>query len=213
MCDPGTLGLMAASAGLSAGGAAIQRSEADANANSIASARNGVLQQYLDRQRKLGEEGRGYFDTRMQDYAPGKQAEALDKAQADRTEGILKNVSAPNVDAVPLTGSTPQVVKSEIAKRMLATFQQATDRAKAAGKLSGYGDSWLGNNLGVADTARRVGTVNNFSQNEAALLPNEQQFAEVAARKQPSIWGPILSAGGNLVASAAGRGANPFGTA
>lgn len=202
---------MAASAALSAGGAAITRSEQDANANSIASARNGVLQQYLDRQRKLGQEGRGYFDKRMEDYAPGKQGEALDKAQTERTDSILKDVSAPNTDAIPLTGSTPQVVKGEIAKRMLTTFQQATDRAKAAGKVGGYGDTWLGNNFGVADTARRVGTVNNFSQNEAALLPNEQQFAEIAARKQPSMWGPILSAGGNMLAAGAGRGWNPFG--
>lgn len=203
--------MMAASAALSAGGAAISSSEARSNANSRANARNSVLAQSLDRQAQWGKEARGYFDSRMGDYEKPAQEASLTKAQDNRTADITKNMTTPTTGDIPLSGSTPEVVKSEIAKRMLTTFQQATDRAKAAGKVGGYGDTWLGNNMGVTDTARRVGTVNNFSANDAALLPARQDLAEIGATKAPSIWGPLLSAGGQVVAAGAGRGWNPFG--
>lgn len=202
--------MLAASAALAAGGAAVTSHENRKNAEGIAAARSRVLKDSIGRQRKYGEEARGYFDKRMEDYAPDAQPQTLDKAQTERTDSILKNVSSPaTAGDIPLSGSTPQVVKGEIAKRMLTTFQQATDRAKAAGKVGGYGDNWLGNNFGVADTARRIGMVNNFSTNDAALLPAEQDFAQISATRQPSIWGPILSAGGNVMAGAAGRRAAP----
>lgn len=203
--------MMAASAALSTGGAMISSNEAQANQERVANARNSVLSQTLDRQAQWGKEARGLFDTRMNDYQPATQGESLTKAQDARTADITKNVTAPTASDIPLSGSTPEVVKSEISKRMLATFQQAQDRAKAAGKVGGYGDNWLGNNMGVTDTARRVGTINNFSGNDAALLPARQEFAEVGARQPASIWGPILSAGGNIAAAGAGRGWNPFG--
>lgn len=213
MCDPATLGMMAASAALSAGGAAISNSEKNANQRRQIDARNGVLQQSLDRQAKWGDEARGLFDTRLKDYGTETQDEKLTTAQDNRTADITKNMTTPTASDIPLSGSTPQVVKGEIAKRMLKTFQQATDRAKAAGKVGGYGDNWMGNNQGVADTARQVGTINNFSQTDASLLGSRQELAAASAPQSNSIWGPLLSAGGNIAAAGAGRGWKPFGGA
>lgn len=203
--------MMVASTAMSAGGAAMSNSEARKNAEARAAARNRVLQQSLDRQAKWGEEARGLFDTRLKDYTPETQGEKLATAQEGRTTDITKNMSTPTTSDIPLSGSAPQVVKGEIAKRMLASFQQATDRAKAAGKVGGYSDNWLGNNTGVADTARQVGTINNFSQMDNALLGSRQELAEASAPQSNSIWGPLLSGGGSLVAAGAGRGWNPFG--
>lgn len=213
MCDPATLGMMAASAALSAGGAAVSSHEANKNAEREAGARNSVLAASLKRQRGYGDEARTYFDNRMKDYEKPAQAASLEKAQTDRTTGITGNISTPSANDIPLSGSAPAVVKGEIAKRMLTAFNDATSRAKALGKVGGYGDNWLGNNTGVADTARRVGTINNFSQNDAALLPAEQDLAQIGARRTPSIWGPVLSAGGNILAAGAGSGWSPFGAA
>lgn len=212
MClDPGTLGMMALSTGLSAAGGAIQQNEMRQNAQARANARNSVLAQSLERQRKYEQEARGLFDQRMKDYEKPAQDQTLVQSQADRTGDITKNITAPTADAIPLSGSAPEVVKGEVAKRMLKAFEDSTARAKAMGKVGGYGDNWLGNNMGVADTARRVGTVNNFSRNDAALLPAEQDLAEAGVGGGSSMWGQILGAGGNILAAGAGRGWSPFG--
>lgn len=212
MCEPATLGMMAASAALSAGGNMISQNEAQNNANAVAGARNSVLAASLARQKKFGEEARGLFDTRMADYADGAQPTALGAAQDARTVDVTKPMSTPVAD-VAVSRSAPGVVRSTIAKSMLDAFNGATERAKATAKLGGYGDTWFNNKVGVADTGRRIGTINNFSGNEAALLPADQEFASIQAQKQPSIWGPLLQSGGNFLAMGAGRGFNPFGSA
>jgi hypothetical protein len=147
----------------------------------------------------------------METYAPAAQEGALNTAQESRGADLTGNIKASDSSAIPLSGSAPSVVKGEIAKRMLTSFTDATARAKALGNLGGYGDNWLDNNVGVTDTSRRVGTLNNFSRGEAAILPGLQDAAQIRATQQPSIWGPILSAGGNVLAAGAGRGWSPFG--
>jgi hypothetical protein len=163
-----------------------------------AKARMDSLRRSLKRQDAFSGEARGYFDTRMGDYAPGVQDTRLVDAQSARTGTITSNLTVPTADDVPYSRSAPAAVRGALAKRMLDVFNDATERAKAAGALGGYGDTWQSNALGVADTGRRIGTVNDFSRQEAALLPMEQDLAEAGAAKQPSLWGPIMKAGSQL---------------
>jgi hypothetical protein len=193
--------------GLASGlGGLISQREAEEDARRRTEARMASLRRSLARQDAFAGEARGHFDTRMGDYAPGVQDTRLADAQGARTEAITSNITVPTADDVPYSRSAPAVVRGTLAKRMLGVFNDATERAKTAGALGGYGDTWQGNALGVADTGRRIATVNDFSRQEAAMLPMEQDLAEAGAAKKPSLWGPILSAGGNLAASFAGRG-------
>ena len=209
MClDPVTLGIGLA---LSGAGAAVSSHESSKNAESIAAARNKALMQSLARQRAFADEARGMFNQRMGGYQPDAQAKSLDDAQTARTDAATANMVPASPSDVPISGTAPDVVKGVVAKRLLDSFTAATDRAKAAGRLGGYGDNWLGGDFGVADTARRIGTINNFAQHEARLLPMEQDFAQIAATKQPSILGPLLSTAGNIFAAGAGKGWTPFG--
>ena len=121
--------------------------------------------------------------------APGAQDAILTDAQGARTTAITGNQTAPSDGSdVAISRSAPKIVRGEIAKRMLDAFNASTDRAKAMGTLGGYTDAWLSNNLGLQDTSRRIGTVNNFSQAESSLLGSEQDLAQQAATKTPSIW-------------------------
>lgn len=208
MADWDAVGLAAGPVGMTILGGLMQRRDAAAQAAAIATARNSVLTQYLQKQAALGKEGRGYFDTRMGDYAPGAQDTALAGAQDARTATSTGAITAPTDGSeIAFSGSTPAVVRGEYAKRMLNAFNYATDRAKASGKLGGYGDTWLGNNIGIADTGRRIGTVNNFAAAESAMLPDQQDFAQIAATKRPSMWGPILSGVGQATTQMAARAA------
>lgn len=199
------LPLLLAATGLKVAGGLLGRREADKNAEAVANARNSALMSYLKRQGDLADEARGYFTTRMADYAPGVQDKALATAQDSRSAALTGNLTAPSDGSeIAVSRSAPPIVRGEIAKRMLDAFNTSTERAKAMGKLGGYGDTWLNNTFGLADTSRRIGTVNNFSQAEAAMLGNQLDLAEAAAPRSSSIWPGILSAGGDLLALGAG---------
>lgn len=190
----------------------MQRSDAQKNAGAQAAARNAVLADYIRKQNGLEAEGRGHLDNTMAGYAPGAQDQRLQDAQTARVgaaTGAMGPMSDPN--AVTVSGSAPPVVRGEIAKRMLAAFQSATDRAKAMGNLSGYGDQWFQNNADIADSARRIGTLNNFARGNAGILQSQQDLAQLGATKAPSIWGPILSGAGSLAMSIGAGGMGGMG--
>ena len=203
---------MAASAAASTGGAIISRNESAQNAANIMAARNSVLMESRAKQKEFANEARGAFDTGMTKFTPENQAPALDNAQTARTEAITSNISGPgDAGNIPLSGSAPEIVKGTIAKRMLEMFTNATDKAKRLGRLGGYDDTTFGNNLGVTETGRKIGTINDFSRGTAALLPYEQDFAEARAARSNSIWGPLLMGAGAIGGAAAG-GMNWTGT-
>lgn len=215
MClDPVTMALMAAGTAMTAGGGMISSNEAQDNANGIAAARNSVLMDTIRRQNGFMKQSGEILDNRMQDFTKPAQKEALNTAQTERGTANANNITASPAPAtgIPgISGSAPTIVKGEIAKRMLDSFKGATDNAKRLGKLGGYGDTWGGNTIGVADAGRRIGTFNNFSQGENAILPSMQDYAQIQATQKPSIWGPLLTAGGQMLAGVAGRaGSNLF---
>lgn len=186
-------------------GSVMQRGEADKQAAAVADARNRVLQSYLKKQGDLSQEARGEIAGVLQKYAPGNTQ--LADAQGARTGVIMDtvgNTSDPN--AVPLTREAPPAVRGEIAKRMLEAFNRSTTKAKTMGALGGYGDQWFNNNVDINAANRNIDMVNNFSRGNSSILQSQQDLAEAAAYKRPSIWGSVLSAGGNLALSAAGRG-------
>lgn len=202
MINPVTGGLGLAA---SVAGSLISRSEAIKNANAQAAARNAVLKQYTDKQAALENEGRGYLNKTLDTYAPGNTQ--LQDAQAGRNATISNTVgAASDPNTVPTTNGAPPAVKGEIAKRMLEAFQRSTAHAKALGNTGGYGDQWFNNNVGINDTSRNIGVLNNFSRGNTGILQSQQDLAETAAYKRPSLWGPILQAGGSALLGASGRG-------
>lgn len=202
MLNPVTAGL---GLGASIAGSLISRSEATKNANATAAARNAVLQPYLEKQRGLETEGRGYLDKTLGTYAPGNtQLQDAQDARNATISGTVGNMSDPNT--VPTTRGAPPAVKGEIAKRMLDAFQRSTAHAKALGNAGGYGDQWFNNNVDINDTSRNIGVLNNFSRGNTGILQSQQDLAEAAAYKRPSLWGSILQAGGSALLGASGRG-------
>jgi|WetSurMetagenome_2_1015567.scaffolds.fasta_scaffold421351_2 hypothetical protein len=206
MANYDAVGALAGPVGMTVLGGAMQRRDAAAQARATAEARNNILTQYLQKQADFAKESRGYLDTRMGDYAPGAQDAALSNAQTARTATSTGAITGPSDGSeIAFSSSAPAVVRGEYAKRMLSAFNSATERAKASGKLGGYGDTWLGNNVGIADTGRRIDTVNNFSRGETGILNDQMDLAEIGAKKEASIWGPILSGAGKIGTSLASK--------
>jgi hypothetical protein len=187
-----------------AGGTYMSQQEASQNAQRAADARNRELQATLARTKKLGEESRNIYKQREQEIAPEAAQQSHEDATASRTatlEGAIPD-SAP--EAVPLSGSAPTVVKSEIAQKLLDATGEAKTQARALGKIGGYGDMWFNEGLSSNNADRRLSVPQNFIQNEMALLPFSQDFAEYGAYRPSSGVGEIMAGVGNVVASAGG---------
>lgn len=207
MClDPVTMGVMAASAAVSATGSAIQQRNNNEYANRVALARNEALRLNREKQKKYGEENQVTLTDTLAKFAEPAQTQALSDAQTARSAAVDATTTQPAADEVPLSGSVPQVVKGAIAQRLLDAFNAATDKNKRLAKLSGYNDQMFGNMLGVNNAGRNIETTNNFSRGVAALLPYEQAFAEAQVPRPDNLFPMLLQTAGHLGAGAAGRG-------
>lgn len=132
---------------------------------------------------------------------PSVQAQQLASAQGSRAAADVGNISQPTVTA---PANAPAAETQDLAKRMGAVLDYATTNAKNQANLSGYGDTWLENQLANAAANRNMAPIEAESQLEASLLPQEQQTAQTGAYTTPSMLGPLLQGAGNIAASAGG---------
>lgn len=183
---------------LSAAGSAITASEQQRNAQAQADARNKVLKETLLKNDAIAKDARDLFDKRTEQTTEANVAQQQQKATDDRTSTIESAISSPDTSGIPISGSAPSVVKSSLAKAMLDTFNKGKERAQSLGKLGGYGDTWFGQGLQSADTARNLSMDSNFTSGNLAILPYTQDLAEQAAYKPISPIGGILSGLGGM---------------
>jgi hypothetical protein len=92
---------------------------------------------------------------------------------------------------------------------MLAAHDFGVARAKAKGRLGGYADTWLTNELNNSQAGRDIMTVNNAAEGRKALAGPESDLAAAAAYKPPSMWSALLSGLGSIGVAAGARG-GPF---
>jgi hypothetical protein len=131
--------------------------------------------------------------------------ESQEDATAARTDTLTASVQeAP--EQMSLSGSAPQVVQSELAKRMMGAVDKGKAEAQQLGKVGGYGDTWFNEGVSNVATGRNLGVNQNFASGNMALLPYGQDLAEQAAYKPISPFGSILSGLGSAFGSASGGG-------
>jgi hypothetical protein len=191
---------------LSVGGQAMTISSQNKQAEEAAQARNQVLQQTLKKNDAIAADSRNLFNERRAEVEPEPMAEAQEEATADRTATLDASVQAAPEEMSGLSGSAPQVVQSELAKRMMGAVEKGKTEAQQLGKVGGYGDTWFNQGIANVDTSRNLGVNQNFASGNMALLPYGQDLAEQAAYKPISPFGSILSGLGSAFGSASGGG-------
>lgn len=203
MCDPITLGIMVASTAASVGGAGIAAGEAAKNNNRIAEARNKVLRDTNLRNMALGEKNRALLDARVAEMAPQNTAEALAAAQQERGDNLEAAISTTPTE-VPLAGDAPQVIKSELGKKLAETFAKSKASARTLGNIGGYGAQMQDQAIADAGVTRGINTNNNFVGGNMRMLPYLQDYAEYGASKPSSGLGQILQSLGMMGSMYAG---------
>ena len=203
MCDPVSLALMAGGAVAGGAGGIISSNSAYNNAKAQAAAENAILQQSLQKQAGYSAQTEGMFNDNLAKYTPDAQAAQLASAQGSRGAANVAAITAPDTST---PANAPTADTQDLAKRMGAVLDYAKTNAQNQGNLSGYGDTWLTNNLNNAETNRQMAPVEQESQLEASLLPERQTIAGAGAYTTPSLWGPLLQGAGSIAASAGGAG-------
>lgn len=197
--------------GISAVGAGIQNSENEANQRRMAEARNEKLRGTLNKNDELAQDSREEFNKRRQNTT----AEALEQDRADATQKrddtLQQSVAESPAPAanVSLSGSAPEVVKSELAKRMQTAMSDGKAQAKNLSKLSGYGDTWLNQGFADVEAGRGIAQDANFASGNMAILPYQQDIAETRAYEPISPIGGLLQGAGSMLGSFGGGGAVP----
>lgn len=198
-----SVGLIVGGTAASAGGSIISSNSALKNAQAQAAAENAILQQSEQKQAGYSAQTEGDFNSNLAKYTPDAQAAQLASAQGSRGAANVAAITGPDTST---PANAPAADTQDLAKRMGAVLDYAKTNAQNQGNLSGYGDTWLENNLNNAETNRQMAPVEQESQLEASLLPERQTIAGAGAYTTPSLWGPLLQGAGSIAASAGGAG-------
>lgn len=177
-------------------GAAIRNRQAQNQAKAIADARNRVLADTMAMNRPLADSSRAMFDQRI-------AAPIADETQPSVRSALLDDAVAPMPD-VPVAGSAPEVVKSEIAGQMARAIEEGKAEAAASSKVGAYGDAWFNEGIFNTNLASGLGQNANFASGNLALLPHLQDLAEVQATKRPGPVADIFMGVGSALGSAGG---------
>lgn len=209
MCfDPVTLAALAASAALSAGGAAITHDQTQKGARKEVEARNRELQQFRGRQKEAEERNRAVLNDTIRKFAPEAQTESQEGA-VERRNAAIEATITPDQDAYAADvegGESTPMLRKDAARSLRDVFLNVTNRAKLQAKAMSYGDTVQNNNLNLIEGARPIETQNAFTRQEASMLPSMQDMAAYAAKKPPSALGPIMQALGSAAGMFAGSG-------
>jgi len=208
MCTGMELALLAGGTALSAGGAYMQQQEAEENAQRQAEARNNELRRTLAKNDALAKQSRDTFNERQQKTT----AEEMQKSQAEQTDKRQDTLETaveetpPAAAEVSLSGSAPSVVKSALAKSVGAAMQGSKDQASRQGALAGFGDTWLDQGFRDVEAGRGIAQDANFASGNMAILPYQQDFAEMRATKPISPLGGLMQGFGGMMSSYGGSG-------
>lgn len=195
-------------AGLSVAGTAITQNEQQQMAQDQADARNEALRATLLKNDRLAQDTRETFADRLNKGRKETVDQQNKKAGRDRATDLKAAVEKTSeMDALQgadISGTAPDIVGSDLAKRMKTVMAEGKDQAKALGKLGAYGDSWLKQGFLDTQAGRDIGVSTNKAAGNSAIMPYAQDFAEMQATHPLSPIGSILSGLGGAVGSMGG---------
>jgi hypothetical protein len=204
--DPVTLAIALGSAAASSVGSMVSANEAAANNKRIARARNQELSNTLNSNNKLSQEATDILQQRLDKAAPEEQQTQTQDTQQKLQQDFTKAVdTTPTIDP-GISGSAPEVVKTEMAKRLSDSLGKARTSAQNLGKLNAYGQNVFNNNLATQQAGRDISVPVGFARSNMDLLPALQDLAGMSADRPSSGLGSLLQGLGAAGGSIAGSG-------
>lgn len=185
---------MLAGTALSGGGSILGGMNSQDRVGAVKSGRDRVLRDEMQRQQGFSAEATPIFTDHLGTRGAGAEAGQRDTAIKARTTDIVANQNRP----VTMMGGMGDHGSSEYQRQAANLGQIVTDNAKRAAVLSSYGDAAADNSRSFKKASDRVGTISNFSQGSAGVLPAEFSSSDASAyaNNPPSPFADLLKAAG-----------------
>lgn len=191
-------------------GSVMQGQQDAANQEAAIRARNEAVRQELKRQQKFNRKAANVFTDSLGVYAPDAIDNRMAKAGATVGNAVSGNIPTDfGTIGTMLAPGAMQQDAATFAGRGAAEGQQFGDSLGAILTR----DQWLAENARtLAKKAHKLGLISDFAKGSARTNLIEQEVAGPNSQEAPSMWGPILQAGGTIGSYLAGRGGvpNPF---
>jgi len=195
MCGPWAVPLIGMA--VSAAGSVMNAKNASDNQNAMIKARNDATEANFAQQDVIGKHAQEVFANTLGGFDRTKQTAGLGAAQGKREAAVTGNTGASQTNEyAPAPGSAPQVVKSDIARKIGEAVQAGRSRGLAFSKLAGQQDVNLGNSIDLGRSRGVLGQDSSFAGGIANLLPLQQGAAANNAYRNPSMLGDMLKLGG-----------------
>lgn len=142
--------------------AAKQQQEAQANAMETAREEQAAVQKQADQRLQAAQTL----------FTPEQQAADVAAAQANRTGAASGAIAPGPTDNYQVqTASAPVEVKSDLDRQTSDALKKASMTANAQAVMKAFGDTTLGEDIGLNRAGQDIGQLANFSQGRAALTP------------------------------------------
>lgn len=204
MCDPITLGIMAAGTAASAVGGGMNTASQINNNTNIAAARNKALQETNAKDLAISGQSDAALSKHLSDTTGPAAAAGLQGAQGGAVGAMLDNM-APSGGGPTLGADMPTAAKSGLGAAIAAAGAKSTAKATAQGNLLGYQTYGRDVAAGDKDLTSSIDLNNNFVHGNMAILPSIQDYEQIKANKPSSGLGGILQALGGMASGYAGR--------
>ncbi|MEP6827744.1 MAG: hypothetical protein ABJA10_06690 [Aestuariivirga sp.] len=210
MCDPITLGIMAAGTLASVAGGGISQREQTDNNTRIADARNKALSDTNARNMERAAQSREALSKQLSATTGQAADQGLQDKQQQAVQAIQGNM-APSVDEPSLDGNAPMVAKSGLGKAISDAAAKSKAKGAAQGNLLGYTTLGRDNAMGDQNLGTSINTNNNFVRGENEMLPSIMDYEQIKANKPSSGLGELLSGLGSAASGYAGKRAGASG--
>lgn len=195
MCLPSPLAV--GGAALGGVGSYLASSQQAANARRIQRAQEEAFQAEIARQRGFQGEAATAFTGALDRFRGPAQEQVFDDAAASRT-GTLEGALPPAGEYTSVPGSTPQIVRDQMAQKIREAMDVLKRRAGTLGRLGAWDTRGFENSLTLNRSGGQLRDVASMAGGSANVLPIEQQSAAVNSYRAPGLVPDLLQAGGML---------------
>jgi len=210
MCDPITLGIMAAGTAASVAGGGMASAEQANNNTNIAAARNKALQEANAKNLAISGKSRDAMGKEIAATTGSADAAGLAGAQGGAVSTITGNMT-PEANMPTLGSDMPTAAKSGLGTAIQNAMAKSRDKATAQGNLLGYATHGRDVAESDKDLASGINMNNDFVHGNMAILPSIQDYEQIRANKPSSGIGELLQGLGSMAGSVAGNRAGAHG--